>query len=73
MRTDEYARCDALDLAALIRDGGVTVAEVEIAVRDALADPARLERIAEAARTHALANLTPEAVAARVLAESLAG
>ena len=43
------------------------------AVRDALADPARLERIAEAARTHALANLTPEAVAARVLAESLAG
>ncbi|MFN8602524.1 MAG: glycosyltransferase [Candidatus Binatia bacterium] len=43
------------------------------AVREALADPPRLARIAAAARAHALANLTPEAVAARVLAESLGG
>lgn len=43
------------------------------AVREALADPQRLERIADAARVHALASLTPEAVAARVLAESLDG
>lgn len=50
------------------RPGGLAAA-----VHDALADPARLARIAEAARAHALANLTPEAVAARVLAESLAG
>jgi glycosyltransferase involved in cell wall biosynthesis len=41
------------------------------AVRAALADPARLARISAAARAHALANLTPEAVAARVLAEAL--
>lgn len=41
------------------------------AVREALADRARLERIAAAAREHARTNLTPEAVAARVLAESL--
>jgi len=41
------------------------------AVREALADPARLARIATTARAHALANLTPEAIAARVLAESL--
>ncbi len=40
------------------------------AVRAALADPARLARISAAARAHALANLTPEAIAARVLAES---
>ncbi|WP_374593523.1 amidase [Sphingosinicella sp.] len=37
MRTDEYARCDALDLATLIRDGSVTATEVENAARDALA------------------------------------
>jgi glycosyltransferase involved in cell wall biosynthesis len=42
------------------------------AVRAALADPPRLEGIAAAARAHALACLTPEAVAARVLAESAA-
>lgn len=43
------------------------------AVRAALADPPRLARIAEAARAHALSSLTPEAVAARVLGESLDG
>jgi len=37
LRTDEYARCDALDLATLIRDGSVTATEVENAARDALA------------------------------------
>ena len=37
MRTDEYARCDALDLAALIRRGDATATEVESAARDALA------------------------------------
>jgi len=40
------------------------------AVRAALADPARIARISAAARAHALASLTPEAIAARVLAES---
>lgn len=50
------------------RPGGLATA-----VREALADPARLERIAASARAHALANLTPEAVAAQVLAESLPG
>lgn len=48
------------------RPGGLAAA-----VRTALADPARLARIATTARAHALANLTPGAVAARVLAASL--
>lgn len=43
------------------------------AVREALAEPARLACIAAAARAHALANLTPEAIAARVLAEAGSG
>jgi hypothetical protein len=42
-------------------------------VREALAEPARLACIAAAARAHALANLTPEAIAARVLAEAGSG
>lgn len=42
------------------------------AVREALADPPRLARIAAAARAHALANLTPEAIAERILTEALA-
>lgn len=50
------------------RPGGLAAA-----VRAALTDPARLALIGDAARAHALASLTPEAVAARVLAESLQG
>lgn len=50
------------------RPGGLATA-----VREALADPPWLARIAATAREHALANLTPEAVATRVLAASLGG